>query len=94
MDLSRHIFDEIMVEREGFAFNLEVFFEWLPDFCSHCKVFGHDVVDCLWLHPKKFLDKVDRGKKPEHVHKPTIKNYVGKLNNSGIGSSKSFQAHA
>lgn len=66
------LFYEIMVEREGFAFDLEVFFEWLPDFYSHCKIIGHDVVDCRWLHPKKFLDKVDRGKKLEQVHKPTI----------------------
>lgn len=73
MDLSPHIFEEIMVEGEGFAFNLEVVYKRLPDFCSHCKMIVQNVTDCCWLHPKKVLDKVDCGKKkPKHVHKPMI----------------------
>jgi len=35
IDVSRRIFDEIMVERERFAFKLEVVYEWLPEYCSH-----------------------------------------------------------
>jgi hypothetical protein len=37
MDLSRHFFYEIMAERDAFGFNLEVIYERLPGFCSHCK---------------------------------------------------------
>jgi len=33
MDFSRKIFHEILVEREGFSFKVEVNYEWLPDFC-------------------------------------------------------------
>jgi len=36
-DFSRHIFDEIMVEREDFSFKLEVVYEWLQDYCSHVR---------------------------------------------------------
>jgi len=35
MDLSKDIFYEIMVEREGFAFPLAIEYEGLPDFCKH-----------------------------------------------------------
>jgi hypothetical protein len=30
MDLSRLVFDEVMVEREGFTFKIQVVYEWLP----------------------------------------------------------------
>ena len=36
MDFSRKMFHEITVEREGYSFNVEVAYDWLPDFCSHC----------------------------------------------------------
>ncbi|MCH91231.1 NBS resistance protein, partial [Trifolium medium] len=44
MDLSRRVFDEIMVERDGYTFNLEVVYERLPDVCSHCKVIGLNIL--------------------------------------------------
>lgn len=80
-----------MVERDDFAFKLEVVYEWLPEFCSHCQMIGHDVMTCRWLIPKKVVvDKVDIGIKPNQVvHQPTQK-YVEKDNLDGIGSSKSF----
>jgi hypothetical protein len=34
IDLSRRLFDEIMVERDGFAFQVEVVYERLPAFLS------------------------------------------------------------
>jgi len=37
MYLSRRLFYEIPVERDGFAFNVEVQYERLPDFCFRCK---------------------------------------------------------
>jgi hypothetical protein len=53
LDLSRNIFYEIMVERERDAFPVEIQYEGLPDFCTHCKSIGHNVTSCRWLHPKK-----------------------------------------
>lgn len=60
IDLSKKIFDEILVEREGFAFKIEVQYERRPFFCHHCYVIGHDVTSCRWLHPD--LNKENRGK--------------------------------
>jgi len=41
---SCRIFDEIMVEREGFAFKLALEYEWMLDFCFHYQIMGHDVI--------------------------------------------------
>jgi len=53
MDFSRKLFHEITVEKEGCAFNVEVAYEWLPEFCTHCKNIGLDVTACRWLYPHK-----------------------------------------
>lgn len=53
MDFSRQMFHEITVEREGYSFNVEVAYEWLPAFCSHCQNIGHDVSACRWLYPRQ-----------------------------------------
>jgi len=53
MDLSRRLFHEISVEREGFTFKLQVNYEWLLDLCSYCQNIGHAVCKCQWLYPKK-----------------------------------------
>jgi hypothetical protein len=37
----RRLFYEIIVEREGFSFPIEVEYGWLPEFCSHCQVLGY-----------------------------------------------------
>jgi len=51
IDLSRRLFHEIMVEREGFAFPMEVVYEWIPDFCSHCQIIEHHASNCRWVYP-------------------------------------------
>jgi hypothetical protein len=45
-DLSRRLFDEIMVERDGYAFNLGVVYERLLEFFPHCQVIGHNISNC------------------------------------------------
>lgn len=69
MDLSWHIFLEIMVEREGFAFSVEVTYEWLLDFCSYCKNNGHNIANCCRLHPNqnRNAEKVNNGKGTNNV---------------------------
>jgi hypothetical protein len=62
IDLSKRIYEEILVEREGFAFKVEVQYERLPLFCQHCYSIGHSVSSCLWLHPQPPKNKNDRGK--------------------------------
>jgi hypothetical protein len=57
IDFSHRLFYEIMVEREGYAFPVEVEYEWLPNFCTHCQILGHSVTNCRWLHPEKVVNK-------------------------------------
>lgn len=91
MDFSRKMFHEITMEREGYAFNVEVAYEWLPDFCSHCQNIGHDVTVCRWLYPRQDTAahklSVAHGKKQVPIPKQTWKPID---NPSGIGSSLAF----
>lgn len=98
MDTSCNIFHEIMVEREGFPIQIEVVYEWLPDFCSHCKTIGHNVSICRCLHSqqsskddKKRIDKGNKGKKLEKPRWQTSQAWQAKDNPVGIGSSKAFE---
>jgi hypothetical protein len=63
MDLSQQVFDEVMVEREGYAFNVNVIYERLPEFCSHCKIIGHSIAACKWVHPVQETNVQDCCKK-------------------------------
>lgn len=94
MDLSRKLFHEIVVEREGFAFTLEVAYERLPAFCTHCQGIGHDVSACRRLYPRKDApvskERIAQGKKQVLVSKPV---WIPTQDNpSGIGSSAAFGA--
>ena len=62
IDLSKRACDEILVERDGFAFKVEVQYERKPLFCHHCYAIGHNVSTCRWLHPQPPKDKNGRGK--------------------------------
>jgi len=92
MDFSRKLFHEITVEREGFTFNVEVAYEWLPDFCTHCQNIGHNVSACRWLYPRKDSnankETIAQGKKlvptKKHTRVPI------KENPAGVGSSLAF----
>ena len=95
LDLSKDIFYEVMVEREGFMFPVATEYERLLEFCTHYKSIGHHVTSCHWLHPRKAdknEDLVDNGKKPlnsqkqKHEWKPDD-------NLDGVGSSNAFETH-
>jgi hypothetical protein len=92
MDFSKKLFHEIMVKREGFSFCVEVAYEWLPNFCTHCQNLGHDVTTCRWLYPRKEnivnKEKVVKGKSQIPAKKF---DWVPIQDNpSGVGSSKAF----
>jgi len=92
-DFSKKIFHEILVEREGGSYPVEVVYERIPDFCSHCQIFGHDVTNCCWLYPRKedmSKDKVAKGKTQIPAKKPQW--MPTKENPSGISSSIAFAA--
>lgn len=93
MDFTRKIFHEIVVERVGYSFTVEVAYERMPDFCTHCHNIGHDVTACRWLYPRKekesVKEKVAQGKK--QVPQQRLEWISHKDNPSGIGSSTAFQ---
>jgi len=67
LDLSKDILYEVMVQRKGFAFPVEIEYEGLPNFCTRCKSIGHNVTSCRWIHLKqadKHEHPIDKGKKP------------------------------
>ena len=92
IDFSRQIFHEITVAREGYEFDVEVAYKWMPDFCSHCQNLGHDGSACRWLYPRKDNNAnkeiIAQGKKHVPVKKHTW--VPTKENPSSIGSSLAF----
>ena len=94
MDCSKKLFYEILVKREGFSFPVEVVYEWMPDYCTHCQNLGHHVTSCRWLYPKKVakepIANIDKGKTKAPVEN---KDWVPlQTNPSGISSSNAFAA--
>jgi hypothetical protein len=79
IDFSKHLFEEILVEREGCAFKLGIVYERLPAFCYHCNVIGHDISACKWIHPPKTNENVKKLKQ-EAIHQAIKKEYVAKAN--------------
>jgi len=92
MDFARKLFHEIVVEREGYAFTVEVAYEWLSDFCTHCQNIGYDINACSQLYPQKETitpkEHIAQGKK--HVPKKKVTWVPIKDNPSGIGSSLAY----
>lgn len=46
INLADKLHDQILVEREGFAFFVGIEFERLPSFCLHCCMIGHSLGNC------------------------------------------------
>jgi len=93
LDLSKDIFYEILIEREGFAFPVAIEYEGLPEFCTHCTSIGHNVTSCRGLHPRRVENnehQTDKGKKPVNSQRPK-QGWKPKDNPEGIGSSKVFE---
>jgi len=65
IDLLSLLSDQLLVERPDFAFVVGVEYEWLPPFCSHCKMIGHELAQCRAIH--------DQGRVLGPRHKPSQK---------------------
>jgi hypothetical protein len=46
IDLLQPLRYNLLVERKGFAFFVDLEYEHLPDFCSECKMIGHSIDNC------------------------------------------------
>jgi len=101
LDLSKKVFYEVLVEREGFAFPVDIEYEGLPDFCTHYHNIGHSINSCRRLHPRSTeaheqptnvgKKNIGNRKQPLHSHTPK-QNWEPKENLEGIGSSRAFAA--
>jgi len=92
MDLSKQIFNEVMIERTCYSFAIEVIYERLLAFCTHCKNIGHHITSCRWLHLLKDTHVIDKQKKSIVSQKQQIQKWQPKDNPNDIGSSKAFEA--
>lgn len=53
MDLTKQMHYRVLVERKDFAFFVEIEYENIPSYCSHCLKIGHYVDDCKFLNRNK-----------------------------------------
>lgn len=74
VDMSGKLFDSVLVEREGYAFSVEVKYERQPLFCSHCKILGHSIQQCKKLGVGKVKEPFEQGNK--RVLKPQAPNHT------------------
>jgi hypothetical protein len=52
MDISQAPLYQVLVERKGYAFFVDLEYENLPEFCTHCNIIGHYVEICKKLQGK------------------------------------------
>lgn len=63
VDMSGKLFESVLVEREGYAFPVEIQYERKPLFYSHCKTLGHSIQQCKRLGVGKVQETFVQGKK-------------------------------
>ncbi|KAM7460800.1 hypothetical protein LguiA_028921 [Lonicera macranthoides] len=62
---------KLLVEREGFSFEVPVTYENLPNFCSYCLSLGHSVGECRALKNTQVnLPKVKNNRAAKQPHAP------------------------
>lgn len=54
MDVTQTLRYKVLVERVGYAFFVELDYENIPDFCSHCKKIGHHIGICKLKKSSEF----------------------------------------
>jgi len=92
IDLLKKAYDEVLVERDGYAFMVEIQYERRPLFCHHCYSIGHNISNCRWLNPQAAKEKSDRGKqqaKETTGAPPKRQHFSGGASTSALGGSES-----
>lgn len=89
VDLSKWIYDEIMVERDGYIIYVDVVYERLLEYCHNCFSIGFTISNC---HKLNSIEKVDnRGKKHAdkgHIYVPKkVATYFCTINRTSWGCS-------
>ncbi|XP_019429685.1 PREDICTED: uncharacterized protein LOC109337219 [Lupinus angustifolius] len=74
LNLKSHLPDQILVERDNFAFFVAIEYENLPAFCHHCQAIGHTEFQCR----KNTNAKADDTRKPrvkKQASEEVVKNH-------------------
>ena len=50
IDISQTLSYQVLVERKGYAFCVDLDYENLPLFCNHCNMVGHSMNNCKKIH--------------------------------------------
>ena len=93
IDLSKKAYDEVLVERDGFAFMVEIQYERRPLFCHHCYSIGHNITTCRWINPQAAKENIDRGKQSakENSSAPPKRHQLGgRASTSVLGGAASW----
>jgi len=71
LSLAQDLVHRILVERKGFAFFVDIEYENLPDFCTHCQCTGHHIDVCKRLrelNQGETQHRQGKGKVPEMIY--------------------------
>jgi hypothetical protein len=63
IDLSKKLYHQILVQREGYSFPVDLKFEKLPSFCSFCQCIGHTLEECTTRHMISLKESVKQRSK-------------------------------
>ncbi|KAK2428073.1 hypothetical protein P8452_42228 [Trifolium repens] len=81
IDISQPLRHKVLVERKGYAFFVELDYEHIPEFCSHCRIIGHHVNNCKRINKdmeQRTVKDVSTAKK--HIG-DTSKTWIPTMNN-------------
>lgn len=89
MDISQTPRYQVLVERKGYAFFVDLEYENLPDFCTHCNMIGHYVEICKKIQGKVNQEEIqpneDRAKNKQKGE--SSKHYVQTRDNRNQNSN-------
>jgi hypothetical protein len=80
IDLLQPLRYNLLVERKGFAFFVDLEYEHVPEFCTECKMIGHSIENCHRLMKEEELRKI---KENTARHKAPVKKQVFVLVSDG-----------
>lgn len=68
MDITQELRYKVLVERKGFAFFVDLDYENMPGFCTHCRKVGHYVENCRVLNNNARQADAEKPKKAKNVN--------------------------
>lgn len=57
VDMSQSLPSTLWVEMKGHRFHVDITYDKLPQYCSHCSTVGHALANCRLVHPNRVEHK-------------------------------------